>query len=263
MAIRIGLPLIDCHTHIGRLPGVVGECFSPEDLIYICDHEGARFMLVSSASATTVGQHVGALETIAMVKQYGARLGGMLWINPHDPAWAEDVPLAETSQFFGIKIHPVLDHYAVTRAALDEVFACAQQHHWVILTHTDVDDTPMSAACYEPLIRAYPQVPLILAHLRLGAIPLAKRFENVYLDTTYVDPMMVEIGVDALGPEKILFGSDAAEGFDVGRPPVRSRPARSYATLIQGLRERGISENNLEKILYENARRLFKINGTY
>ena len=225
MAMRIDLPLIDCHTHIGRLPGVVGECFTPEDLIYICEHEGARLMLVSSASATTVGQHFGALETIAMVKQHGDRLGGMLWINPHDPAWAEDVPLAEESRFFGIKIHPVLDHYAVTRAALDEVFACAQHYQWPILTHTDVDGTPMSAACYEPLIRAYPQVPLILAHLRLGAIPLAKRYENVYLDTTYVDPVMVEIGLDALGAGKLLFGSDAAEGFDVGRPPAAARRA--------------------------------------
>ena len=36
----------------------------------------------------------------------------------------------------------------------------------------------MDAACYEPLIRAYPDVALILAHLRLGAMPLAKRYDN-------------------------------------------------------------------------------------
>jgi predicted TIM-barrel fold metal-dependent hydrolase len=183
----------------------------------------------------------------------------MLWINPHDPAWADDVPLAVQHGFHGIKIHPVLDHYAVDRAALDGVFACAQERGWPILTHTDVDGTPMAAACYEPLVQAYPGVILILAHLRLGAIPLAKRYDNIYLDTTYVDPAMVELGVDALGPDKILFGSDAAEGFDVGRPPARPRPPRSYAGLLAGLRARGITDAALEKIMARNARSIFNI----
>lgn len=251
--------VIDCHTHVGRLPGVVGEVVTPDDLYYICEHERVHFMLASSASATTVSQQVGTRETVEMVEQHGDRLGGMLWINPHDPGWGEDVPLAVQHGFYGVKIHPVLDHYAVSRAALDEVFACAQAHGWPILTHTDVDGTSMGADGYEPLIRAYPDVPLILAHLRWGAIPLAKRYDNVFLDTTYVDPLTVEVGVDALGAGKILFGSDAAEGFEIGHPVARPRPPRSYAGLIDGLRARGISDADLDRILYHNARMLFHI----
>jgi predicted TIM-barrel fold metal-dependent hydrolase len=192
-----------------------------------------------------------------MVAQHGERLGGMLWVNPHDPTWVDEVPLAEAHGFRGIKIHPVLDHYAVSRDALDDVFACARDHGWPILTHTDVDGSPMDAQAYAPLIAAYPDVVLILAHLRWGAIPIAKRHDNVFLDTTYVDPMVVEIGLDALGAGKILFGSDAAEGFDVGRTPVRPRPARSYAGIIRGYRARGIPDATLERVLYENAKTLF------
>ena len=256
---RIDVPLIDCHTHIGHLPGAVNDVYTAEDLSYICEHEGAEFMLVSSASATTVSQSYATAEAIAMVEAYGDRLGGMLWINPHDPSWAVDVDRAVQHAFGGIKIHPVLDHYAVERPALDEVFACAQEHGWPILTHTGSDGTPMSASRYEPLIHAYPEVALILAHLRLEAIPLAKRYDNVYLDTTYVNPMRVELAVDALGPDKILFGSDAAEGFDVGHAPGRVRPRRSYVGLIQGLRARGIPDVALEKILHQNARVLFDL----
>lgn len=255
----IDLPLIDIHTHIGHLPGAVGDVYTPEDLCYICAHEGARFMLTSSASATTISQRYATLETIEMVKQHGDKLGGMLWINPHDPAWREDVPLAEQYKFYGIKIHPVLDHYGVDRAALENVFSTAREHSWPILTHTDVDGTPMAAACYEALIQAFPDVVLVLAHLRMGAIPLAKRYANVFLDTTYMDALTVEIGVDALGPDKILFGSDAAEGFDVGHAPGKVRPRRSYAGLIEGLRARGITDSALEKILYQNARSIFHI----
>jgi predicted TIM-barrel fold metal-dependent hydrolase len=214
-------------------------------------------MLVSSASTSTIGRAQGMAETLAMVERYGDRLGAMLWVNPHDPGWAEDVPVAAAHGFRGININPVMDHYAVERTALDGVFAIAQEHGWPILTHADTDATPMAAACYEPLIRAYPQVPLILEHLRPGAIPLARRYENVYLDTAYVDAWMVEVGVAAAGATKVLFGSDACEGFDVGRTPGRIRPRRSYAGLIAALQERGIGDTDLEMILYRNARALF------
>jgi len=256
----MNIPLIDIHTHIGHLPGVIGDYYSAEDLCYIAEHEGARFMLASSASTTSISESYGLAEAIDMVQRHGDRLGGMFWVNPRDPEWPAHAALAAQHGFYGIKIHPVLDNYAVDRAALDAVFTCAREHRWPILTHTGNDGTPISAACYQPLIAAYPDVVLVLAHLRVEAIPLAKRYDQVYLDTTYVDPMMVEIGVDAVGADKLLFGSDACEGFEVGHAPGRVRPRRSYAGLIEGIRERGVSDAALEKMLYLNARRVFGIN---
>lgn len=257
--ISLDMPLIDCHTHIGHLPGVLRDVYTAADLRYIVEHEGVSLMLASSASTSTVGQTYGTDEAIAMVKDHGNCLGGIVWINPRHPAWKSDVERAAEHGFYGIKLHPVLDHYAVERDALDEVFSSAQEYDWPILTHTGADGTPASAVCYEPLIKAYPDVVLILAHLRLEAIPLAKRYDNVYLDTTYVAPAVVEIGVDAVGADRILFGSDAAEGFDVGRTPGRIRPRRCYAGLIDALRRRGISDTDLERITYLNARSVFPI----
>ena len=127
---HLDVPLIDVHTHIGHLPGAVGDVYTAEDLCHIGEREGAAFMLVSSASATTVGQRYATDEAISMVERYGDRLGGMLWVNPHDPAWADDVERAVQHGFYGLKIHPVLDHYAVDRAALDDIFACARQRGW-------------------------------------------------------------------------------------------------------------------------------------
>ena len=255
----LDIPIIDIHTHIGQLPGMVGDIFTAADLIYISHNENVRYMLVSSASATTIGQHYATNEVVEMVEKYSDKLGGMLWVNPHDPTWREDIPIAEKHNFYGIKIHPVLDHYAVNMDSLDAVFSCARQHHWPILTHTDVDGTSMDAAQYEPMITAYPDVILILAHLRWGAIPLAKRYSNVLVDTTYVSPVTVEIGLDALGPEKIMFGSDAAEGFNVGRTPGRSRPRRSYRSLLDGLKARSITVSALRQMCYLNAKNLFDI----
>lgn len=253
------LPIIDCHTHIGCLPGIVGDRYSAADLAYIAEREGVAFMLASSASATMIAQQYGTAETVAMVERYGDRLGGMLWINPHDPTWREDVPRAAAHGFYGIKIHPVLDHYEVTREALDEVFACAHERGWPILAHIGPDDTPTSALRYEPLLRAYPDVPLILGHLPLEAILVAKRYEHAYGDTTHVPPLRLEIAYDVLGPNKILFGTDAPAGFDVGHGVVRERPRRSYRDILAILRQVGIPDSALEKILSQNARPLFGI----
>jgi len=253
------LLIIDCHTHIGRLPGVVGEAFYAEDLLHIAENEGVRYMLVSSATATTVSQRLATDEAIAMATSHPDRLGAMLWINPHDPNWQDDVDRAAQAGFLGIKLHPVLDHYAVTHEALDEIFGVAREYDWPILTHADADGTPMSSAQYVPLIEAYPDVVLILAHLRLEAIPLAKRHENVYLDTTYMDARRVELGVDAVGPSKIVFGTDACEGFDVGREVPRERPRRSYAGILAGYRQRGITDAQIETMCCTNAKALYKL----
>jgi predicted TIM-barrel fold metal-dependent hydrolase len=253
------LALIDCHTHIGRLPGMFNDGYTAEDLCYIAEHEGVEFMLVSSASTSTVNQVLGTAEAIDMVQRHGDKLGGMLWVNPRDPAWKADAERAAQHGFYGIKIHPPLDHYAVERAALDEVFACAQAHRWPILTHVEPDGSSMSGFKYEPLLKAYPDVIVVLAHMRLESMALARRYDNAYVDTTYMDPLIVEIGVAAVGADKILFGSDAAEGFDVGHTPGFVRPRRSYAALLEGLRTRGISDTALEKIVSLNARAVFGI----
>lgn len=256
----VELPVIvDIHTHIGRLPGVVGEVVTAEDLLYIQEHEGVALMLVSSASSNTVSMRVGSTEMHAMLREHSQHLKGMVWINPHDPEWPELVNQVASENVVGIKLHPVLDHYAVEMRALDDVFALARKRGWPVLTHTDVDGTPMSAMRYEPLIRAYPDVVLILAHLRLEALPLARRFENVFLDTTYVEAPMVEIGLAVVGAGKLLFGTDAAEGFDVGHALGRIRPRRSYADIVVGLRLRGIGDADLVRICSENALALFDL----
>jgi len=251
------LNVIDCHTHIGRLPGVVGDNFTAEDLMYIVRHEGVETMLASSATATMVSQTLGTTETIDMAMRFSANLKGMLWLNPNDPDWAADVPRAVAQGFVGIKIHPVLDHYNVDQAALDDIFGCAQEHHWPILTHTGNDGSASSALCYEGLVQAYPDVPLIMAHMRLESIPLARRYDNIYLDTTHGSPRIVELAEPIVGPDKILFGTDAPAGFDIGHPMPRKRPRRSYAEIIGDLLARDIPDAAMEKILGANTRVLF------
>jgi len=238
-------PYIDCHTHIGRLPGVVGDLYTADDLAYIMEHQGPEMMLASSASATTVSQRLATDETIDMVTRYGDRLRGLLWINPQDPEWAADLPRADAHGFCGIKIHPVLDHYAVSAEPLRGIWECAAARGWPILTHTGPDDSPSSAFRYEPLLRDYASVPLILAHTPLEAILVAQRMPNAYLDTTHVPAERVALAVEAVGADRILFGTH----FPLFNPLAN----------VDKLRLADIPEEARTAIASENARRILGI----
>ena len=81
---------------------------------------------------------------------------------------------------------------------------------------------PRRVAVYEEIAGAYPSVDFILAHLgsdlsidpreHLAAIELAKKFPNVYLDTsTAVITRYLERAVQELPAEKLIFGTDEPE----------------------------------------------------
>jgi len=81
---------------------------------------------------------------------------------------------------------------------------------------------PARVALIEEISRDYPTVDFILAHLgadmsydwreHLAAIEMARRHQNVYLDTgAVVLTRYIEQAVHELGAEKIIFGSDEPE----------------------------------------------------
>jgi predicted TIM-barrel fold metal-dependent hydrolase len=81
---------------------------------------------------------------------------------------------------------------------------------------------PEKVANYHMIASEYPAVPFIMAHLgnfgggdwteHLAAIAVAKRYPNVYLDTSgVVFFRFLEMAAKELGPEKLIFGSDGPE----------------------------------------------------
>jgi predicted TIM-barrel fold metal-dependent hydrolase len=82
--------------------------------------------------------------------------------------------------------------------------------------------------------------PAITADQRSISIEAAKGRDNVYVDLAYQDnPETVEIYVRTLGPEHILFGSDA--------------PFRQPLPTIHSVEAARISDDARERILYKNA----------
>lgn len=264
---RFAYEVIDAQTHIGRFPGHVHLHYPAEELVGCMEREGVAFALTSSASATTVGQAYGNREMRRAVDSFPERLGMVIWINPIDPAWEADASAHAEAGALGIKLHPVLDTYAVEPDALAPLFAFARRHALPIVTHAESRPgaETASAELYEPLARAFDDVTLVLYHFNAGrpipGILMAKRFPNVYVDTCFVPREAIEIGLDTIGPSKILFGTDAPLFFDVGRvvPGTTGRPTRSFRECARDVEELCASTADRDLVMAGNARRLFRL----
>lgn len=104
----------------------------------------------------------------------------------------------------GLKLHKL-----PTRDMLD----AAAELRIPILYH------PKEVADYYMIAEEYPQISFIMAHMggygsftkAMDGMGLAARYPNVYVDTSQVTVKYLEMALRLLGPDKIIFGSDAPE----------------------------------------------------
>lgn len=127
------------------------------------------------------------------------------------------------------------DDYGSTRISdmLGPVeMAIAQERRLVVLLHVPgarrLADPEVQAGVRE-LATSYPEAQIVLAHCgrcylpdeMRRAAPFLRGLENVFLDTAMVmDPTVLEIAIDAVGPSRILYATDL--------PVARMRGRRVY-----------------------------------
>ncbi len=131
----------------------------------------------------------------------------------------------------------------ITRCA--ELNAVVFQHTWSKITGNEPgESTPEDLVA---LARRHPEVPLICGHTGGDwerGIRAVRCCPNILVDTAGSDPTagFVEMAVRELGPERILFGSDAG--------------GRSFASQLAKVQEALIPEAARRLILSGNLRRL-------
>jgi len=241
--------VFDVHQHVGAwhpfhipAPGI-------DDAVAIMDRLGIDAAVTSGLPAVlgtdTRGGNDAVIDAAA---RYPGRIFGYVAVNPNDPAdAAEEVKRCAAAGLTGIKVHNIhaqsYDHEKY-RAA----YEIAETRGWPVLTHTWGGE---ELAEIDKLAEEYPNVRWILAHAGTTNVPgyvnLARRRDNVYLDTCasacYFN--LVEKLVTGAGVEKVLFGTDM--------------------TFLSGAQQIGkilfarISDGDKERVLGENARRVFNL----
>src|SRR4051795_4790821 len=238
---RSGL-VIDAHCHAGR-----GEAMSapwttfadPEVTLRRAKEAGIDRTVIFPIENPTYER---ANEEIArLVEEHPGKFIGFA---KHDPqAEAGKIERLLTREVKQLGLMGLKLHKTPTREVLDVVAALGIP----ILFH------PPRVADYHMIAAAYPKVPFIMAHLgsfasqswseHLAAIDVAKRYPNVYLETSSVVFFeYLEVAARELPPEKLIFGSDG--------PLVDSRVELFKIRLL------GLSKEHEAKVLSGNILRL-------
>ncbi len=167
-------------------------------------------------------------QELADVIRNNSRVLGCALIHPTEPDPVGQVHrAADEWGMRGIKLMPAVHHYDVDNKIVKPVVEAARDHRLIVSIHSGPGN------CHPTRIGNVaswiPETPVIMDHMGFpddldAGIEAAKANGNIYLGTTIlrfhrrwgtdpnqVVPTEVKKAVDALGPERIVFGSNLPE----------------------------------------------------
>ena len=251
--------IIDCHVH-PRLDACSSE--AADEMIRLAKKCGiSRICLLGDVlrfGPDPSREHIRKIndQTIELVEMRPDSFLGFCFLNPkHSKKFLMDEAKRcfEHENIKGIKLEIAVNAAdrrvdGVMKIA-GEMGAPVLQHSWntEIINNRKHQSDPEDVAV---LARRFPDVRIIMAHItaasQRGVLAIAP-CENVWTDVSGAQPVAgtVEYAVDKLGPERILFGSDA--------------PGRDFSAQLGKVYGAQVSERVKKMILTENAEKLLEI----
>ena len=238
---------IDAHCHIGlgwRMRQTVDE------LLREMDRCGLDRAVVCPVERHIVVYNREGNDFIAdAVRAHRDRLVGFATVNP----WYGEEGVAELERavqkgLVGLKINSSLQGFFIHDALIYPLMEKVQELELLTYFHTN---TPIYAMPFQlaDLAERFPQVTFILGHMGFAdgwtdVVAATEMLKNVYLDTSLTGPMVIAEAMAKVGPERIVFGSNA---------PVSSLEAELYKIEVMSL-----PPEARRLILGENMVRLLK-----
>jgi len=195
-----------------------------------------------------------------------ARLFPLVWVRPGETTLAE-VKKRLAAGAVGVKLHPTVDDYRADDPRLDPYLEIAAQCGCPVACHSAPGDADPDNI--RRLAERFPETPVILYHTYLGphagrlrALAHALEQPNLYLETSWCRWQTVRHLIDVVGPDRVMFGSDAS--IDGPAHYHRQPPnVEGFETYSDGLLSlvRSLDADAARKVLGDNARRLFSLNG--
>ncbi len=186
-----------------------------------------------------------------VVKRYPRRFSGLAVANP----WYGKKAVTLLRKAFdaglsGLYLHPGRQGFHLTESIVNPLIQVCRDYAKPVYSYTG---TPVCCMPFQlaELARRFPQVSFVLGHFAWSdfcgydVIPACKQAPNIYIETSCATGGMVRAALDALGPERILFGS--------GYP--RSLPEHEF----EKIRPLKLPDDVLRRYFTENAKRLWQV----
>jgi predicted TIM-barrel fold metal-dependent hydrolase len=175
------------------------------------------------------------------VGKYPKRLVGFGRVDPRrDDAIEELARIKNDLGLTGLKLHPMVECFRPDHPFFNRFFQEANRLGLPILFHTG--DGFSSPGLITKIAKKHPKLPIILGHLKEGALSSMKERQNIYVETSGTLPELVELAVK-IDENRVLFGSDA--------------PYYHYTPQIAIVEASRLTERIKRKVLFENFQRLF------
>ncbi len=199
----------------------------------------------------------------------------LTYVDPRTPHAPELLEREMAAGFKGVKLLPVNRAYRLSDPVCRPFFEKAAELRAPMIVHYGVTVDPNGDMRYadptdlSPVARDFPDITFVIAHFGAGylheALRLCYQCKNVCLDSSGTnnwmdfDPHGYSLGdvflrsVTALGPERVLFGTDSGTTAQY-RSWIKHQQLRT-------LEEIGLSEQDRDLIARANAVRIFGLDG--
>ena len=176
------------------------------------------------------------------------KIVGYVWPDPRQEGAKALVRRALTDwKFKGIKLHPLIHAFLPNDEIVHPIMEEARRARVPVLIHSGHAPFSLPWSIGE-LAENFRDVTIVMLHMGHGhgvyiqaALSVAKRFDNVYLETSGM-PMHTKIkeAVEEIGEERVMYGSDI--------------PFHDPGVEIARVCASGLSERQLERVFYSNAK---------
>jgi len=255
--------IIDCHAHVGWWFFPIRQQ-TAADLIPTMDKWGIDKAICSSVWAIMEDCREANKQLAEWIAPYPDRVYGYITLNPHYPdVWWRDLDtFAPSPQFVGVKLHAAWHSCPIDSRPYSAIFKRCEELRLPILAHS-YDPTPdtMSPSAPERLARAAREhdVPIIMGHMGGNALrgiaacasstptlslEISAGRENAAQQYAW-DLLRVRRAIDALGPERVLFGSDM--------------PLVDPAICFGAIEDTELTPAERELVMWKNAARVFGV----
>lgn len=242
--------VIDTHQHLGR-SRLSGHDTSEEALLAGMAANGIDQALVLPQA--TLDAAAAEHDRIArLAAREPGRIAGVASICPWIPQGdylAEATRCVGELHFVAIKLDPNGHGIPLNNPVVEGCFAAARELGVAVIVHTGTPVPHALPALAVPWARAFPSVPIVLAHAGFGvfaaeALLAARSADNIFLEPSWCPVFQVREFHRQLGPSRLLFGSDHVENM---------------AVELLKWRSAGLSDADLEIVLADTPRSVFRL----
>lgn len=207
-----GYPIVDVHQHSGPWP-FSGKWGGIEQNLRYLELRGIDAAVISATEAIVDDMLAGNGRLAEDIAGHDS-LYAYLTVNPRylNLSQHEVETYQHHPRFVGFKVHTSYSATAMAEPRMADLFSLLEGQGKPLLIHTWGAGAVRSLAS---LGERHPWLPIVVAHAGGDAwremIEAARHVPNLYLDFALSSPERgrIERAVAALGPERIVFGSDA------------------------------------------------------